>query len=375
MSQVEESDALHGRVAQFIKGSLAGTTTEGFEQLALALARYQARHVDAVARSLAANGLSAASLATVEAIPAIPTDAFRLRRIAAHPESLDERAFLTSGTTAAERGLHAMRTTRTYRLAALAWAERLLYPGRTPDLEVRLVGLLENEQRAPASSLSFMMARLAERLGRASWHFDGERLDLEGVRRAVEEARRAQSPVFLAGTAFALAELVDTIGALPLPPGSFAMQTGGFKGRTREVSPAELTRGLARVLAMPEIRVVGEYGMTELSSQLYQAALAHVLGWCAVPLSRSAYYAPPWLRVTAVDPATLAPVPRHTEGIARFVDLANVDSSVAILTADRITVLDDGGVELHGRVAGAPPRGCSLALEPFLSRHADGKRS
>jgi hypothetical protein len=57
--------------------------------------------------------------------------------------------------------------------------------------------------------------------------------------------------------------------------------------------------------------------------------------------------------------------PPGREGIARFVDLANVDSAVAIQTADRIRHVD-GGIELLGRTPGAPPRGCSLALEHLV---------
>ena len=68
----------------------------------------------------------------------------------------------------------------------------------------------------------------------------------------------------------------------------------------------------------------------------------------------------------AVDPLTLAPVAPGEVGLARFVDLANVDSSVAIQTSDRILVHEDGTLELLGRAPGATPRGCSLALEHLL---------
>jgi hypothetical protein len=66
-----------------------------------------------------------------------------------------------------------------------------------------------------------------------------------------------------------------------------------------------------------------------------------------------------------VDPITLAPVPAGEVGLARFVDLANVDSAVAIVTRDRIRARD-GGIELLGREPGAPPRGCSLAVDALL---------
>ena len=73
------------------------------------------------------------------------------------------------------------------------------------------------------------------------------------------------------------------------------------------------------------------------------------------------------VRVSAVDPVTLAPLPDGEIGIARIVDLANVDSAVAVQTADRVRVLPEG-VELLGRAPGAPPRGCSIAADERLGR-------
>jgi hypothetical protein len=53
-------------------------------------------------------------------------------------------------------------------------------------------------------------------------------------------------------------------------------------------------------------------------------------------------------------------------GIARVEDLANVESAWAIQTADRVQLLGDGGVRLLGRLPGATPRGCSLAIEEMI---------
>lgn len=347
-----ESDALHERVRRFI----AGRGSDSFDALACAIARFQRRFIAPLRNLAAADPERAAD------IPAMPCDAFRLRRIAAHPESDDERVFLTSGTTQGARGRHPMRTTAAYRAAALAWADRMLWPDSRAH---QLVCLAADEARAPDSSLSFMLARFAEILGGASWHWDGERLDVGGARRSIEAAR---APVLVAGTSFAFVHLCDALGAttLPLPPGSRAMQTGGYKGRSREVAASALRREIARVFALPETHVVAEYGMTELSSQLYQATLAHALGHFPAPASATAYYPPPWLSATAVDPLTLAPFGPGREGICRLVDLANVDSSVAIQTADRIVEHPDGSIELLGRMPGATPRGCSLALGEVL---------
>ena len=74
---------------------------------------------------------------------------------------------------------------------------------------------------------------------------------------------------------------------------------------------------------------------------------------------------PPWLRVVAVDPDTLVPLASGQTGILRFEDLANVDGAIAIQTAD-LGRAGPRGVEWLGRVTGAPPRGCSLAIDELF---------
>lgn len=375
MSDPRESDALHARVRRFVGAGLVGAETERFDALACDLARFQARRVPAVARAFERAGLSPEFIAQAAEIPALPTDVFRLRRVAAHDPAEDLRVFATSGTTASERGHHPLRTLETYRLGALGWAERLLWPD---GARLSVVLLAADERRAPSSSLTYMLARFADHHHgddaeppgepRGRWFWDGERLDVAGL--VDNLSKLGPGPVLVAGTSFAFVHLCDAHpGRLPLPPGSRVMQTGGFKGRSREVEASALRSAIAATFDLDEAFVVGEYGMTELSSQLYQASLAHALGHGPRPRGPATYLAPPWLSVEAVDPVTLAALPRGTEGIARFVDLANVDSAVAIQTADRVIVDADGGVELLGRLPGAPPRGCSLALEHLVSGH------
>lgn len=340
MSALAQSVALHERVRAFI----GGECRDAFDSLACDIARFQAEHIKPVARLL-----GHASFRRAREIPALPVDAFRLRRIAWH--DVDERCFHTSGTTGGA-GQHAMRTTETYRQAAIAWAKRLLIgPDPTPGA---LIALVAPETTMPQSSLGFMLARFADEIGSATWHFDGKEVDIAGVRSAIPAG-----PVVVAGTSFAFVHLLDADATgMPLAAGSRVMQTGGFKGRSREIDATTLRKQIAAYFSIPPTHVVGEYGMTELSSQLYQGSLVE-------DLDDDLYYPPPWLQVTAVDDTTLEPLKRGEPGIARFVDLANVDSAVAIVCADRI-IEQRGGVRLLGRRVGAPPRGCSLALEHLV---------
>ena len=365
------SERLHLRVQRFIRASLSGDPCEPFATLAGDIARFQRAHVEPVARLMRSRGLDDADLDRLEAIPAMPCDAFRLRRIASHPEEEDLRCFETSGTSQGQalRGRHPLRDTATYELGALGWGARMLWPDRArPGLPgLGFVGLVASEGQAPRSSLTFMLARFAAALGgEVSWHLDDEgRIDLERLIHTLETARE---PLLMAGTSFAFVHLGDALAGrlLPLPAGSRLMQTGGYKGRSREVDAVTLRQQLARTFALDEAMVVAEYGMTELSSQLYQASLARHVTSEAPPSSLNSYHPPPWLAVSAVDPTTLEPVSPGEIGLCRLVDLANVDSSVAVQTSDQVRLLEDGSIELLGRAPGATPRGCSLALEHLI---------
>lgn len=366
---IDASEQLHARVRAFIASSLDGAAaSEPFDELALALARFQVAHLPALARLTSARGVRLEAALSAAEIAAVPTDVFRLARLAVHPPELDRAVFRTSGTSqgAQQRGEHALRVTETYAAAALAWGRAMLFPDAA---RLRPILLAPPPSEAPDSSLGFMMELFARELGGGgSWHLQGGAVDVSGVQRACAEARRSQQPALVLGTSFAFVHLLDAAGAreLGLPAGSRVMQTGGFKGRSREVAAPELRRAIAGAFGVPERHVVAEYGMTELSSQLYEGTLAR-----PDEAEHGEYLAPPWMRVVAVDPSSLAPLPDGELGLARFVDLANVDSSVALQTADRVRVSPSRGVEscrveLLGRSPGAPPRGCSIATDELL---------
>jgi acyl-CoA synthetase (AMP-forming)/AMP-acid ligase II len=180
-----------------------------------------------------------------------------------------------------------------------------------------------------------------------------------------------REPVFLAATALALATLLEEPGSCRLAPGSALMTTGGAKGRRLELEPRALVARATDRLG-PALRLVGEYGMTELSSQLWTpAALA---GSSEAPTPEGPFLPPPWLVPLAVDPADGSPLPAGRAGQLRFVDLANDHSVLAIETMDQGTVLSGGALLLHGRLPGAEPRGCSLTAEDALAAALAARR-
>lgn len=347
------SDDLHVRVRAFIAGSSHDRLA--FEALALELAAFQIAQVDPVRRlALAKNALRPASS---DEIVALPTDVFRLRRVAAHAPEQDVRVFRTSGTTSGARGAHALRTLATYEAAALRHGRDLLWPDRAPT---RALVLAAPSSLLQDSSLSFMIDLFIARLQLKARHvLDATGLQLEALEQELAVCEEQDGPVLVMGTAFAYVHAIDALGSRTrrLPSGSRAMLTGGFKGRSREVPEAELRAALSCAFGIDPALIIGEYGMTEMSSQLYEPRIAR-------PTTKpSVYRAPGWVQVNAVHPESLAPLPQGTVGIARVLDLANVDSSVGVLTSDLVRVLSNGDIELLGRSPGATPRGCSLAIE------------
>jgi hypothetical protein len=337
---------------------------ESFDALAVDLARFQAKTVPGYGRLCAARGLDPSRLVRAVDAPAVPTDAFKLAQVFAFDAADAIVTFRTSGTTLGARGAHLMRDVGTYDAAALAFGRAMLARGLAAPVSVVVIGPSADE--APDSSLAHMCTLFARTFARSgpsqpTFFVREGTLDVEGLRARVEALAPAIPAVVLA-TSFALVHTLDALGGetLALPAGSRVMQTGGFKGKSREVAADELRRDVAVAFGVPERAVVGEYGMTELSSQFWEATLVDE------GARHGVYAAPPWARVVAVDPETLEPVPDGAIGIARIEDLANVDSAFAIQTQDRLKSVD-GGFELLGRAPGAPPRGCSIALDEMLS--------
>lgn len=316
-----------GRLRAFME------TGEGdFEALALELFTWQRAQNPAYAAFC-----GGAEPARWTEIPAVPVPLFQELPLTSFPVEEAAVVFRTSGTSVGRRGAKHLRDTVLYDLGARLHAEACLGP--LPRAGVSLV------PTAPDSSLGHMCAAFVP--GMPSFFSAEAGVDAEGAWAAL---RGATSPLFVPGTAFALAELLTAAGdPVALPEGSLLMVTGGFKGRRTDLDEHGLLEALERLL--PGTRLVGEYGMTELSSQLW-----------AVPAG-GPYRPPPWLRVLAVEPGSGEVLPPGEAGQLRFVDLANHQTVLAIETLDQGRVLADGGVVLQGRLPRAALRGCSLAVE------------
>jgi hypothetical protein len=177
------------------------------------------------------------------------------------------------------------------------------------------------------------------------------RLDLTAISQELTHGE----PVALLGTALAFLHLFEQLGdrRMPLAPGSFALETGGYKGSGRDIPKPELYALFDKSLGLAPDDILNEYGMTELSSQCYARGL------------NRPHEAPPWLHALVIDPETGNEVPVGQSGVLRLFDLANLGSTLAIETRD-LAVRERHGFTLLGRDPSALPRGCSRAADELL---------
>lgn len=275
--------------------------------------------------------------------------------------------FHTSGTTDGQPGVVRWLDAQAYELSLHAVVQHFLIP--EPDLRLRFLSLVPTETARPHSSLGHM-ARYVEQHwgdGQGGW-FLHEQLDLAGLQKALIQAVKDEQPVLLVTTSLALQLLLDQWPAgksLRLPPLSRVMDTGGPKGRKSGVDRPMQHHWLVENLGLDADFIVGEFGMTELSTPRFETTLrARVLG--DVPPLR-AYSGPPWLRTLVLNPQNRQPVAPGQVGMLAHLDLASLDSPAFLLTADlgRILRLDDGTevLEMAGRIPGSEWRGCGLDVE------------
>jgi hypothetical protein len=267
--------------------------------------------------------------------------------------------FRTSGTTSGARGEHWRLSTQAYDEGAARHFAAMVLPSGERR---RFVKWCFDPAEVADSSLSHMVADLERRFGTGCQPWQ---LGAEGLRAgALTELASLREPVMVFTTAFALQWLLERLEApVALPAGSLLIETGGFKGKSREIPRDELYASAQAALGLPAEAMLSEYSMTELSSQLYSR---QVVDGAAGPTQRL-LVPPAWCRVLAIDPATGQPVAEGEEGLLRFIDLANVETVVAVQTADRGRVTP-AGVELLGRAPGAVARGCGLSVEELRER-------
>ena len=339
-------------------GATAPADDERFQALALELFRYQQAHNPAYRRLCDAFGVEASEVGHWREIPPVPTGAFKQARLACFPEADEVRAFRSSGTTTGRPGVLHLDTLALYEASLLATFGAYV----CPDVEEIDFAVLEaSSESAPHSSLAWMFEIAARRWGRRTQFLVGD--DGWDPARAIRALERSHEPLAVVGTAFAFVHLLDSLAAgdarLELPPKCRVMETGGFKGRGREVRREALHDAISQRLGVPHQRIVNQYGMSELASQFYEPTLA-------IGVPSQVKQVPPWVRTRVVDPDTLRDVPPGERGVLIHYDLANTGSVLAVQTSD-VGRIAAGGFEVLGRLEGAEAKGCSIAADALGS--------
>lgn len=360
-------------LARVARGAADPLDDPEFGALALRVFAHQFERNDPYRAYCLRRGETPDSISDWTEIPAVPTDAFRSAALVCGGPEGAVAAFRTSGTTegAERRGTHYFPDLALYDAALLAGFRAHLLPD---DARLPILSLIPPPSEAPDSSLSHMLGQVVEKVGGEGSRFvvGAGGLGVEAAIAWLRGAERGQEPVLVAGTSFAFVHLLDAMRergeTIRLPAGSRGMDTGGFKGRSREVSREELYAGLAAGLGIPVEWWVNEYGMTEMSSQFYDGEAGR-----AGAVAGRVHRGPAWVRTRAYDPETLAPVADGEVGVLRHWDLANLGSIMVLQTSDLGRVVP-GGFQLLGRARGAEARGCSIAMDELLSALAVRRR-
>lgn len=311
-----------------------------FEMLALQVFRFQARFNPLYAQFLDLLHIDVSNIQRLEEIPCLPIQLFKQYEIKTG-EWPNEAIFSSSGTTGAQTSRHTVRSLADYTFNARRGFETFYGPLSQYCFLALLPAYLERE----GSSLVYMVEDFVHL---SPFPQSGFYLyDHEALRKTLAECASKKIPTVLIGVSFALWDLAET-GGLHFPE-LIVMETGGMKGRRRELTRSELHQILSEGLGVQSIH--SEYGMTELLSQAYSKGAG-------------IFYPSPTMRVWArevYDPFALTSTART--GVLNIIDLANLDTISFISTEDLGKVYADGSFEVLGRLDAGDIRGCNLLVE------------
>ena len=255
-----------------------------FDRLALELFALQFEHNAPYRRFCEARHAQPGTVDHWTDIPAVPTSAFKEWELSCLPVAQRTTVFHSSGTTRQQpsRHFHNEASLKVYEAASWAWfnAHCSLANGRW----LRAAILTPPPAQAPHSSLVHMFEIIRRELGAGESSFAGRlgedggwSLELEAAVQHLQTVQAAGQPVLMLGTAFSFVHLLDHLAEqglrFALPRGSGALETGGYKGRSRALPKSALHALISQRLGIPLDHIICEYGMSELSSQAYDCSV------------------------------------------------------------------------------------------------------
>ena len=337
--RVKRSSSLFMEAKEAIRFFL-DTNLTNFNEKALALFHYQADNNPVYRRYLELLGVDALSVQSLDAVPFLPIDFFKAHEVLSTSEP-PQNIFLSSSTSGRGQSRHFVPHPELYE-RCFTETFRLFY-GKPEEycFLALLPGYLERE----GSSLVYMVRQLISMSKDTDSGFylnDHERLQETLIKKEIEAV-----PVLLLGVSHALLDFAEKHAITPNPH-LIVMETGGMKGRKKEILREELHRLLKQSFSVHDIH--SEYGMTELMSQAYSKRAG-------------IYHCPPWMKVLVKrqdDP--FSSFEKEIRGRLAIIDLANVYSCAFIETEDLGVVHRDGSFEVLGRMDFSETRGCNVMV-------------
>jgi len=284
-------------------------------------------------------GKNTSNVQQLEDIPFLPISFFKTEKVICG-SFLPDIVFTSSGTTGSEVSKHYVKDITLYEQSYLSAFKQLYGPIGDYCILALLPSYLERE----GSSLIYMADDLIKKSGHPDSGFYLDHIDQ--LYDTLIKLEAMDTKILVLGVSFALLDMAERY-QLNLR-NTVIMETGGMKGRRKEMIREELHHILKTGFGVPHIH--SEYGMTELLSQAYSKG-------------NGIFKAPNWMKVLTretEDPLTLQE-PGKTGGI-NIIDLANLHSCAFIATQDLGKVYSNGNFEISGRFDHSDIRGCNLMV-------------
>jgi len=313
---------------------------DSFESLALEIFRYQASNCTVYNAYIGHLGIDKAQVNKLAQIPYLPVSFFKTHRVLSN-DDLPEIIFSSSGTTGMEQSQHLVTDVGIY-VQSFNEAFNFFY-GAIEN--ICLIALLPSYQERTGSSLIYMVDELI----RMSRHPDSGYFlyDHKALFKKLLKLKHDGQKTVLIGVTYALLDFIENY-RMDFPE-LIVMETGGMKGKRKEMVREELHRLLQEGFNVPAVH--SEYGMTELLSQAYSQG-------------SGVFECPPWMKIVlrdTDDPLSL--ISNQRTGGINVIDLANINSCSFIATQDLGRLFPDGSFEVLGRFDNADIRGCNLLIE------------
>lgn len=311
-----------------------------FESIALKVFAFQAENNLVYKEYLSALGINPVSVSKASEIPQLPVEFFKTHQVKSFGKE-PEIVFTSSGTTGMETSRHFVKDVTLYEKSFLKSFQQFY----GDPAEFCILALLPSYMEREGSSLIYMAKKLID-LSKNN-HSGFYLHNLQELSELLISLEKKKQKTILLGVSFALLDLAEKF---PMSLSrTMIMETGGMKGRRKELTREELHLTLRNAFDVKNIH--SEYGMTELLSQAYSRG-------------EGKYFSPPWMKISIrdiYDPFSLLPAGK-TGGI-NITDLANIYSCSFIQTSDLGRILPEGGFEIHGRLDNSDIRGCNLMME------------